>query len=102
MKSYLEDKSLAEPHLAGSGSFCRARHFGYALIPMWLGVAYLFFKDLLRAKAEPDLGRAVSSLGSIDTSTWGHIFCFGLFLFGVGSGLYLLKIIAKVESFEPK
>lgn len=85
--------------LEHSGSFSRASHFFFALIPMWIGIAYLFVEDLLRV-AEPGMSVTLDGINqytSLDSSFAGHLFLWVACYFGIGFGLCVLRVITKVE-----
>jgi hypothetical protein len=105
IKKYKEEFPPAELSVATevqtkcNDDFSRASHFGWALLPMWVGVTYLFLKDMGRISEV-----TVSSLSAIpvtytsfDSSFVGHVLMLGLFFFGVGFGLWILRMITKVE-----
>lgn len=82
-----------------SGSFYRASHFGWALMPMWVGVTYLFLKDMGRISEVTVSSVAVNPLPytPFDSSMVGHVLMLTMFFVGVGFGLWIIKAISKVE-----
>jgi hypothetical protein len=82
-----------------SGAFFRAHQFFLALIPMWLGIGYLFVKDLLRASEKMVSITMVMPhhYQPMDTSIGAHVGVMLLCYFGVGFGLYIIRVITKVE-----
>ncbi len=83
---HIEEKSCA--HCTNvihheANPFSRASHFAMALTPMALGVAFVLIRDAV----EP---------------AWFRLGVFGIFLFGVGSAVMLLRSIEAALDWEER
>jgi len=92
-------KAASNKKLKSAEAFSKASHFGWALLPMWVGVTYLFVKDMVQLShvTVPPAPAASSRSVSLDASVLGQIMMLGLFYFGVGFGLWILRSIRRVE-----
>jgi hypothetical protein len=105
IKKYKEEFPPAELSVVNevqtksNDDFSRASHFGWALLPMWVGVTYLFLKDMGRISeiTVSSVSAIPLTYTSLDSSFVGHLLMLGLFFFGVGFGLWILRNITKVE-----
>jgi hypothetical protein len=89
---------LVSVHSTGAGaqSFSRASHFAMILIPSIFGVAYLLFGEFF--------GRS-GTLGwsLLDENSLGfHLAVYALFLFGVGSAVFILRGLDELIDKERK
>jgi len=92
-------RAISGKQLGSAEAFSKASHFGWALLPMWVGVTYLFVKEMIRLShvTAPSASATSQRYVPLDASILGQMMMLGLFYFGVGFGLWILRAVRRVE-----
>lgn len=86
-------------------SFSRASHFALVLLPVILGVAYTVLKARFAENASVPLELFTWTMRKSveqDQKTWFFLLVIGQYILGLGSALYVLHLVGRLEDSEKK